>query len=263
MSSRVPRPFIGVPASLIRLPDHSVPQHSSGERYLRAVRDGSGGDPFLIPALPDGLDIESLVDRMDGLFLTGGRANIEPQHYGGQPFPPDEHRDPPRDHTVLPLIRACVQKGVPVLGVCRGIQEMNVALGGTLHYRVHLVDGKFDHRMPREGDIEVKFGLRHVVSLVPGGELERLSGVSEFMVNSAHGQGIDRLAPGMVVEALSPDGLVEAVRLATAKTFTVGVQWHAEWRFDEHPISSALFRAFGEAARACAATRLRMREPQA
>jgi putative glutamine amidotransferase len=263
MSLRVPRPFIGVPASLIRLPDHSVPQHSTGERYLRAVRDGSGGDSFLIPALPEGLDIEALVDRMDGLFLTGGRANIEPHHYGGPPFPPDEHRDPPRDSVVLPLIRCCVEKGVPIFGVCRGIQELNVALGGTLHYRVHLVEGKFDHRMPRHGDIEVKFGLRHMVSLVPGGELERLAGVSEGMVNSAHGQGIDRLAPGLVVEALSPDGLVEAVRLENAKAFTVGVQWHAEWGFEKHPISSALFRAFGEAARTRAAARGRVRETQA
>lgn len=262
MSSRVPRPFIGVPASLIRLPDHSVPQHSTGERYLKAVRDGSGADPFLIPALPEGLDIEILVDRMDGLFLTGGRANIEPHHYGGPAFPPDEYRDPPRDCVVLPLIRACVEKGVPIFGVCRGIQEINVALGGSLHYRVHLVDGKLDHRMPRHGDIEVKFGLRHTVSLVPGGELERLAGVSEGMVNSAHGQGIDLLAPGLVVEALSPDGLIEAVRLAGAGAFTVGVQWHAEWRFDEHPISSALFRAFGDAARARAAARLRVRETQ-
>jgi putative glutamine amidotransferase len=262
MSSRAPRPFVGVPASLIRLPDHSVPQHGTGERYLKAVRDGSDADLCLIPALPDDLDIEALVDRLDGLFLTGGRANIEPHHYGGPPFPADEFRDPPRDYTVLPLIRACVERGVPVLGVCRGIQEINVALGGSLHYRVHLVDGKFDHRMPRQGDIEVKFGLRHVVSLVPGGELERMSGVSEAMVNSAHGQGIDRLAPGLVVEALAPDGLIEAVRLDGGNTFVIGVQWHAEWRYDEHPVSSALFRAFGDAARARVAARSRVRETQ-
>jgi putative glutamine amidotransferase len=144
---------------------------------------------------------------------------------------------------------------VPVFGACRGIQEINVALGGSLHYRVHQVPGMMDHRMSRDPKetTEHRFRLRHALSLTPGGYLEGLVGTSDVMVNSLHGQGVDRLGDGLVVEGVAPDGLVEAVRLEGAKTFTVGVQWHAEWRFDEHPLSKALFEAFGDAARARAA----------
>ncbi len=243
------RPLICISTGIINLPQHSIPAHGAGERYIGAVRHGADGDPVMVPALGDACEVASLASRIDGLFLPGGRANIEPHHYDGPPFPDDEVRDPARDATVLPLIRECVRIGVPVFGVCRGIQELNVALGGSLHYRVHLVEDKMDHRMPKHDDVEVKFGLRHPVSLAPGGEFEKLVEKSEYMVNSAHGQGIDRLADGLEVEALAPDGIIEAVRVADAKRFAVAVQWHAEWRYDEHDLSLALFRAFGDAAR--------------
>ena len=249
------RPLVGIPTGLIQLPGHSIPTHGIGERYIRAVREGSGADPLLVPALADDFDFDVMASRLDGLFLTGGRANIEPHHYGGPPFPEDEYRDPPRDNTVLPLIRACVRRGVPVFGVCRGLQEMNVALGGSLHYRVHLVEGKLDHRMPKEGSIDERFGKLHEIAFSPGGLFERLIGDTAIEVNTAHAQGIDRLADGLEVEATAPDGLIEGIRLCGTDAFAVGVQWHAEHRYREHALSNALFRAFGDAARAYAAAR--------
>ena len=249
------KPLIGIPVNVHQLPEFTIHIHGSGEKYIRAAADGAGGAPFLVPALGAETDLPALIGHIDGLLLTGGRANVEPHHFGGAAFPDDEIRDPARDNTVLPLIRACIEVGVPVFGTCRGIQEINVALGGSLHYRVHQVPGKMDHRMspdPNE-DIEHRFRLRHALSPTPGGYLESLVGTSDVMVNSLHGQGLDRLGDGLVVEGVASDGLVEAVRLEGAKTFTVGVQWHAEWRFEEHPLSKALFAAFGDAARARAA----------
>ena len=252
----ISRPLVGIATGLIQNPAHSVPAHGIGDRYIQAVRFGAGADPFLIPVLGEGHDARSLASRLDGLFLPGGRPNIEPHHYDGPPFPDDEFRDPARDATTLPLIGACLELGVPIFGVCRGLQEINVALGGSLHYRIHLVEGKLDHRMPKDGDMDVKFGLKHTISLDPYGMLATLVDTVEVRVNSAHGQGIDRLAEGLAVEAVAPDGIIEAIRVVDAKTFAIGVQWHAEWRFDEHDLASALFRCFGDAARDRRAARL-------
>ncbi len=227
-----------------------MPAHAASDHYVDAVSGPVGAIPFLIPALGDGHDLAEIADHLDGLFLTGGRANVLPHYYGGAPFPDDEPVDPRRDATVLPLIRACIDQGVPVFGVCRGLQEINVALGGSLHYRVHHVAGKLDHRMPRIGDHATKFGPRHSISLAPGGAFEALVGCREMMVNSAHGQGVDRLAPGLAVEALAPDGIIEGVRVERAETFAVAVQWHAEWRWRDDALSKALFEEFGRAAAA-------------
>lgn len=252
----IARPVVGIPTGLIYLPEHSIPQHSVGDRYIQAVRVASGVDPLLIPALADATDYGVLADRLDGLFLTGGRANVEPHHYGGPDFPEGEFRDSARDNTVLPLIRACIDRAVPIFGVCRGHQEINVALGGSLHYRVHVVDGKLDHRMPTEGDMDTRFALAHDLALTPEGGFAGLIGDTAIKVNSAHGQGIDRLAPGLKVEAMAPDGIVEGISVPDCGAFAVGVQWHAEHRWAEHRLSSALFKAFGRAARQRAARRL-------
>ncbi len=251
-----PRPVVGIPTNIIERPEREFPTHSVSDNYIGAVAGPADAVPFLIPATGEDNDCAELAERIDGLFLTGGRANIEPHYYGGAPFPDDEPIDPRRDATVLPLIRACIAEGVAVFGVCRGVQEINVALGGSLYYRVHHVAGKLDHRMPRIGDREIKFGPRHAVSLTPGGAFADLAGCRETMVNSAHGQGIDRLAPGLAVEALAPDGIIEGVRVEHAETFAVGVQWHAEWRWREHALSYALFEEFGRAAAARAARRV-------
>lgn len=245
------KPLIGIPVNIHRSPEFRLNIHGAGENYIRAVAEAAEAVPVLVPAMAEKTDFSMLIEHLDGLFLTGGRANVEPHHFGGPPFPDDELRDPARDNTVLPLIRACIEAGVPILGSCRGLQEINVALGGSLHYRVHQLPGMMDHRMSRDPDqtAEERFRLRHALKLTPGGYLEGLAGTSEVMVNSLHGQGIDRLADGLLVEGVSPDGLIEAIRLAGAKTFTVGVQWHIEWRPTEHPLGKALFEQFGKAAR--------------
>ncbi len=255
MPAFIPKPLIGIPTSTQSHEEYRTPQHTAGEKYIRAVAGCAKAVPVLIPALGDDHDWASLLASLDGVMLTGGRANIEPHHYGGPPFPDDEVRDPRRDATVLPLIRACIDEGVPVFGVCRGIQEINVALGGSLHYRVHLLPDKMDHRIRRDGSVEERFGPRHAVAMRRGGWLARLAGAEQAVVNSAHGQAIDRLGAGLEVEALAPDGIVEAVRATHAKTFTVGVQWHAEWGIESHALSRALFEAFGDAARRRAACR--------
>jgi len=259
MAENPPRPVVGIPVSINIHPEHGTRHHSAGDQYIRSTHI-TGGVPVLIPALGDDSDFATLVATLDALLLTGGRANVEPHHYGGPPFPDDEIIDPLRDATVLPLIRACVDQGVPVFGICRGIQEINVALGGSLHYRIHLLPGKNDHRMRRDVDTrEERFGLRHAISLAPGGLLERLVGKPEVWTNSLHGQGVDQVAPGLVVEALSSDGVIEAVRLDDDERFCVGVQWHAEYRIEEHELSRRLFERFGEAARARARRRAQQR----
>ncbi len=249
MPENPPKPVVGIPVSINIHPEHGTRQHTAGDQYIRSTHVGAGGVPVLIPALGAETDFAVLLSTLDGLLLTGGRANVEPHHYDGPPFPDDELIDPQRDATVLPLIRACVDVGIPVFGICRGIQEINVALGGSLHYRIHLLPGKNDHRMRRDLDTrEERYGLRHAVSLTPGSLLEELVGAGEVWTNSLHGQGVDRPAPGMLVEALSPDGVIEAIRLDHPNRFCVGVQWHAEWRIEEHELSRRLFERFGEAA---------------
>ncbi|NKC15141.1 MAG: hypothetical protein GKR94_24005 [Gammaproteobacteria bacterium] len=227
------------------------PAYASSAKNVDALLEFSGCIPLLVPAAGDRLDAEELVEHIDGLLLTGGRANVEPHHFGGAPFPPDEPIDPGRDGIMLPLVRACVDAGVPIFGVCRGIQEMNVALGGSLHYRCHLVPGMQDHRMPRHPEVtqEEIFKLRHEIRLTPDGSLRGYAGAASVWVNSLHGQSIHRVADRLRVEATAPDGVIEAVRLKQDPTFTVGVQWHAEWKPEEHDLSRTLFEAFGEATR--------------
>jgi putative glutamine amidotransferase len=256
MPETAPLPLVGVASTFSTDNPNRFPLHTTSDKYLRSVIDGAGALPVSIPALGEMLDVGGIADSLDGLLLPGGRANIQPHHYGGPPFPDDEFIDPGRDATVLPLVRACVDKGVPVFGICRGIQELNVALGGSLHYRIHELPGKKDHRMRRDVDtIEERFALRHMIQLAPNSLLAELAGESEVMVNSLHGQGIDKPADGLAVEAMSPDGVIEAIRLPTAKRFTVGVQWHAEWGFENHTLSRRLYEAFGDAARDRALTK--------
>ena len=232
--------------------------YATAERYVESLLRMVDCIPVLMPPVGAAVDVAELVSRMDGFVLTGGLANVEPHHYDGPAFPPDEPIDPGRDALVLPLVRACIAARVPVFGICRGIQEINVALGGSLHYRIHQLEGKNDHRRPRGDDVapEEIYRLKHTVRLTPGGLFQSLAGQDEVMVNSLHGQGVDRLGGGLVVEATSPDGVIEGVRYGDETQFIVGVQWHAEWQPDEHTLSGALYAAFGEAARARAARRV-------
>jgi len=245
-------PLVGVPCCTRIVNDHQT--HWVSEKYVIAVSAGAGAVPLMIPALGEAIDVADLVTRLDGLLVTGSRSNVEPQHYAGEASVAGTLHDPQRDALTLPLIRAAVEADLPVLGICRGIQELNVALGGTLHQRVHDVPGRLDHRAP-EGDVARRYAhTAHNVSLEAGGLLERLAGTRDLTVNSLHSQGIDRPAPGLVIEATAPDGQIEAVRHGRA-TFVLGIQWHPEYRFAEQAFARALFAAFGDACRAHAAAR--------
>lgn len=249
------RPLIGLPADRRMIGLH--PFHAVGEKYARAVLDAAGGLPLLVPALAEELRLDELLERLDGLLFTGSPSNVEPHHYEGPPSHPGTLHDPARDATTLPLIRKAVQAGVPVLGICRGFQEVNVAFGGSLHQRVHEIPGHLDHRDDETQPLEVQYGPAHEVILEGGGLLRSLAGTERVTVNSLHAQGIERLGERLAVEARAPDGLVEAFRVEGAARFALAVQWHPEWRVMENPLSRALFAAFGAACRARADSRPR------
>ena len=219
-----------------------------GEKYARAVMEAAGAAPLLIPALAEELRFDELLDRLDGLLFTGSPSNVEPHRYQGPPSVPGTLHDPARDATTLPLIRKAVEAGVPVFGICRGFQEMNVAFGGTLHQRVHEVQGFLDHRDDETQPLEVQYGPAHDVTLEPGGVLRSLSANDRVRVNSLHSQGIERLGSELAIEARAPDGLIEAFRVARAPGFALAVQWHPEWQVMSNSFSRALFAAFGQAA---------------
>ncbi|MFM1885561.1 MAG: hypothetical protein RL026_718 [Pseudomonadota bacterium] len=248
-----PRPLIGIPADRRQLGHH--PFHVVGEKYITAVLHCAGALPLLIPSLGDALDQQRLLQRLDGLLFPGSPSNVEPHHYGGEPGEDSGPHDPHRDATTLPLIPLALQQGVPVLGICRGFQEMNVALGGTLHQRVREVPGLAVHHEDPDAPLEEQYAPSHAVHLAAGGWLRGYARRDVVEVNSLHHQGVDRLAPGLVVEATAPDGLVEAFRVRDAAHFALAVQWHPEWKAVDNPFSRALFGAFGVAAQARAAAR--------
>jgi putative glutamine amidotransferase len=242
--SRVP--LIGIPADRRLHGKHYF--HMVGEKYIEAVAAGARAVPVLVPALGPGIDLPSLLDACDGLLLTGSASNVEPHHYRGPASAPGTLHDPNRDATTLPLIPRAIAAGLPVLAICRGFQEMNVAFGGTLHQRLHEV-GYADHREDESAPLERQYGPAHEVLLEPGGWLQKIAGRDRLQVNSLHWQGIDTLGQGLAVEARAPDGVIEAVRVTAAPSFALGLQWHPEWQFAQNPFSSALFAAFGEATR--------------
>jgi putative glutamine amidotransferase len=247
-------PVIGIPACLV--PREGFGFHQVGDKYVDGVLDGAGGLPLIIPALGPRLDFDALLAELDGLLMTGSPSNVEPHHYGGPASRPDSLCDPARDATTLPLIRRALELAVPLLAICRGLQELNVALGGTLHQEVHELPGRLDHRSDKTVSPPERYRLVHPVRLTPDGQLcKLLDGARTIEVNSLHAQAIDRLAAGLAVEALAPDGTIEAVRVAHAPGFALAVQWHPEWRVLENPTSRRLFAAFGAACR----TRQRVR----
>lgn len=253
MNTSTRKPLIGVITCLKQIGLH--PYQAVQEKYIRAISDGAHGLPLLVPSLGQAaVAVEDVLARVDGLLFTGSPSNVEPHHYAGPASQPGTLHDPSRDDTTLPLIRGAVAAGVPVLGICRGFQEMNVALGGSLHQKVHEA-GYSDHREDEEDSLEEQYGPAHRVELNPDGWFARWSGQSSLMVNSLHSQGVDQPAAGVIVEARAEDGLVEAFRVRDAKAFAVAVQWHPEWRIQDNPFSSLLFKAFGDACRAYRDTR--------
>lgn len=242
------RPVIGIPADRRMIGPH--PFHAVGEKYIAAVVQAADCLPFLIPVLETPLDVTQILAHVDGIFFPGSPSNVEPARYAGPPSIAGTLHDPHRDATTLSLIPRAVAGGIPVFGVCRGFQEMNVALGGSLHQHVHEVSGFSDHREDKEQPLDVQYAPVHDVTLEPGGLLLALAGEDRIQVNSLHGQGVDRLAPDLAVEARAPDGLVEAFRVKSAASFALAVQWHPEWQVMKNPFSQALFAEFGRAARA-------------
>lgn len=248
-----PKPIIGVPADRRVYEPH--PYHMVGEKYLKAIIEAADAVPLIIPVLADDLAIDELVDQVDGVMLTGSPSDIEPHHYGSESDDPDALRDPHRDALTLPIAKHALQTGVPLFAICRGFQELNVVLGGTLHQKVRNVPGFHDHKENPDDPLEVQYGPSHPVTLVAGGLLARLAGCEEVMVNSLHGQGVARLADGVTVEAVADDGLIEAFTVDDARAFALAVQWHPEWQPSRNEFSSAMFRAFSDACRKRAAKR--------
>jgi putative glutamine amidotransferase len=246
------QPWVGLPCDRRMLGHHPI--HTAGEKYVRAVVDGARCLPVLLPSLTPPLPWREVLAGLDGLLLTGATSNIEPRHYAQESFAGNPH-DPARDASTLALVPLAIELRVPVLALCRGLQEVNVALGGNLHQKVHEVDGFDDHREDLDDPLDAQYAPAHPVQLAPGGLLARLSGTPTQDVNSLHGQGIARLGRGLVVEATAPDGLVEAVRLDSDETFLLAVQWHPEWKVRDNPFYLGIFEAFAAACRRRCATR--------
>ncbi len=249
--ARTSRPVVGIIGNM-NLLDSSYPVHAGGTMNSEAVSLVAGCLPLIIPSDPRLVSVDDLLSLCDGFLLTGGRPNVHPSEYGEQETPAHGTFDRGRDAVTLPLIRACVERGQPFLGVCRGFQEVNVALGGTLHPEIRDLPGRMNHRMPPDGTLEEKFALRHPVRFTPGGPFARLMGADEVMTNTLHGQGIARAGAGVVIDGLAPDGTPEAIYVKDAPGFTLSVQWHPEWNAGSDPVSRPLFRAFGEAVAAWA-----------
>jgi putative glutamine amidotransferase len=246
------RPVVGVIGNT-HLVENRFAAQLVGERNLRAVAEVAGALPVMFAGTPDITEIGALLEVVDGILLTGARANIHPTRFGIEPHSKYEPYDTRRDALALALVEACVARGVALFGVCRGFQEMNVAFGGSLHPEIRELPGRANHRMPRletgelHPDPAVLFGDRHEVRLVPDGAFARILGQDTIRVNSLHGQGI--LDPGerVIVEGVAEDDTIEAIRIADAPGFALGVQWHAEYDPQLNPVNRALFQAFGEA----------------
>lgn len=222
--------------------------HSLGRKYADAIRLAAQGLPLITPTGGAG-DYLPYLDMADGILLTGSPANVHPSHFGQDVHNPSLPLDTERDAVTLPLVKLAIQRGLPLLAICRGHQELNVALGGSLHQAIHELPGKHDHREPADVDIAEQYAPAHDVTVVPEGRLHHIVGTDRILVNSLHGQGIDRLADGLRAEAYAPDGIVEAVSIREHPGFSLGLQWHPEWRVMDNPISVQIFKAFGDACR--------------
>lgn len=240
------RPVVGIIGNM-NLLNESYPVHAGGTMNSEAIAEVSGCLPIIIPSDPRFVSVPELLELCDGFLLTGGRPNVHPSEYGEDETPAHGTFDRCRDAITLPLVRACVERGQPFFGICRGFQEVNVAMGGTLYPEIRDLPGRMNHRMPPDGTIEEKFALRHVVRFSPGGPFSRILGSEEVMTNTLHGQGINAAGARVVIDGVAPDGTPEAIFVKDAPGFTLSVQWHPEYRAAEDPVSRPLFQAFGKA----------------
>ena len=240
------KPVIAITADHMMIRD-ILPAAAVYDIYTDAVIHAANALPWIVPPVAEYLDVDALLDRVDGIVFTGARSNIQPYRYQGEVAPENTVQDPQRDATTLPLIPRVIDAGVPMLCICRGFQELNVALGGTLHQDVPGLPGKLNHFAPEDWSIEKRFAPAHDILIERNSELAKLSAAKSVRVNSIHEQGIDRLAGGLDVEARAPDGIIEAVRVRDSKAFTAGVQWHPEWDWRSHSLNAKIWAAFGAA----------------
>lgn len=246
--SDIKRPLIAIPADLKTIDNASW--HAVTAQYLTAAAEIAGLTPIIIPAMGDAISIDSILDAVDGVLLSGSVSNIYPDHYQVEASTAHEPYDPARDATTLPLIRKAIEKGVPLLAICRGMQELNVALGGSLATEIQEQTGRNDHRAPANGTQDERYGLAHPVEIAAGSCLAKILDTKTITVNSLHRQAVDKLAPDLKIEASAPDGTIEAVSVSNAKSFALGTQWHPEyWAKTDIP-SRQIFEAFGDAVRA-------------
>ncbi len=239
------KPLVGISCCTKSFGQYGTTNHAASDTYVCAVDQVMGAVPVLLPANGDAADIDTLLARLDGIILTGSRSNVQPGLYGGPPHAEGTPEDARRDAVTLRLIRAAIAAGVPVLAICRGLQELNVALGGSLHQRLQDLPGRMDHSTPLHSDARLRIGKAHSVQIASNSWLQRVARADSIAVNSLHNQGIDRLAPGLLAEATAPDGTIEAVRLPNSRALTVGVQWHPEYDFANDAVSRGIFAVFG------------------
>lgn len=242
------RPLVGLPADTYEKDGFLF--HSLGDKYVRALTDVADVEPVMIPSFIEASNLDALLGHFDGLLMTGAVSNVHPPHYGEEATTDHEPYDHHRDATTLQLIKHVVAQGIPLFCICRGFQELNVAMGGSLETELQRGEGRLDHRAPKSDDTDVRYAPRHPIAITKGGILESMLGKSETMVNTIHRQGIKRLGQGLAVEAVAPDGIIEAVSVKGAKAFAFGTQWHPEYKAAQNPDSVKLFRAFGDAVRA-------------
>ena len=253
------RPLIGVISDRRMIGHHAF--QLVGEKYLRALVDAADAYPVALPSLAEGFDVVDILDRLDGLFLTGSPSNVEHRHYLGEPSRAGTWHDPERDTAALALIPAAIRQGMPLFAVCRGFQEVNVAFGGSLHQLVHEVPGYRVHKENIDDSLDEQYAPAHSVDFAAGGVLHKITGRRADQVNSLHSQGINRLGDGLTVEATAEDGLVEAFSVAKSPGFTLAVQWHPEWKVTSNPVSMSIFQAYGDACRAYRLRDLRAASP--
>jgi putative glutamine amidotransferase len=252
MRARTRRPVVGIIGNSHLINDRYM-VHGAGQTNSQAIAEVSGCVPLIVPSDPALFSIPDLLASCDGFLLTGGRPNVHPEEYGEAETPAHGSFDRARDAVALAVVRACVDSGQPFFGICRGIQEVNVAMGGSLHPEIRDLPGRMNHRMPPDGTAEEVFALRHMVTFSPDGVFARLMGAPQVMTNTLHGQGIDRPGARVVIDGVAPDGTPEAIYIKDAPGFTLSVQWHPEWNAAKDPVSKALFGAFGDAVRDWAA----------
>lgn len=248
------RPRIGIISNL-HIVNDSYRTHAGGVMNSQAVAEVSEGLPLMIPADPSLCSVQDLLDNFDGFVLTGGRPNVHPEEYGEAESAAHGTFDRARDALTLPLVRACVERGQPIFGICRGFQEVAVAMGSALHPEIRDMEGRMNHRMPPVGTVEERFALRHKVCVTRDGPFHKVFGATEVMTNTLHGQAVIRAGERFIVDGTAPDGTPEAAYIKDAPGFTLSVQWHPEFNAADDPVSRPLFTAFGDAARAWMAGR--------